>query len=263
MKGLVLVPIFVLALLPTTTWAAETVSLDQYRAQTQLREFLGSYLVGKNGGNDNATITIDAGHLYFWEAVGNIASASFSIPLNQLGKTVIERRRTSRGLADVEIKYSLEGKSLIILETIVGRFWKSVERQELRIEGAEMINRHQRNYFVRGLLSGFQWRPDQGFNGAKNTLNINRRLLKVSSTPIPSAVFIDMVRARPTTYYRLTGTQPVTADNLKGVFERGEYEVVVDDKPVTQPAKKNTATVIAFPGKKQCKTLLDPEGEED
>jgi hypothetical protein len=88
-------------------------------------------------------------------------------------------------------------------------------------------------------------------------------MLKVSSTPIPSADFIDMVQARPTTYYRLTATQPVTAENLKEVFERGEYEVVVDDRLVTQPPKKPTATIIAFPGKKQCEPLLDSTSEGD
>lgn len=233
-------------LLGFKSFAGSVEDLGEVRQLRLVKPFLGTYLTGSALGNVNEEINvvINGGALQLWYPCSNIPCSHFSMPLNGIGKTFQEQRRTSKGMALVESEYSItegpEGYTAVMKETHTARTWKSIETHSLRLKHSYLYEEHTRHYFKKTYGLFGEWIEDlTSFNGKRNTLNIKGSLLKISSQPLPLDVYIQQVQSLPSTYIVLT--KPLIADNLKEVIESGDFEVVVDvpRSPENQAPRKS------------------------
>lgn len=223
--------------------------LVEARQLRLVKPFLGSYLTGSalENVNEEINVLLNGRALQLWYPCSNIPCSHFSIPLDGIGKTFQEHRRTSKGMALVETEYSItegpEGSTAVMKETRTARTWKSIETHSLRLKNSYLYEEHTRHYFKKSHALFGDWVPDlTSFNGRTNTLNIKGSLLKISSRPLPLDVYIQQVESLPSTYIVLS--KPVSAENIREVIENGEFDVVIDVPPPERKAPAKSADIF-------------------
>jgi hypothetical protein len=156
------------------------------------------------------------------------------VPLNKIGHSFRESRRTSRGQAQVETSYRLDANTLTAKVTTTARNWQSREISWIAITGHRLHHRFARTYYKKKYGLFGPWVEDRSsFDGRVNTRNAAGEYLRLSTVPVPVSLFIESASSRPSRYHILTGNS-----KKHGVYEqlrRGDFLTVVGEASKPRP----------------------------
>lgn len=235
---------------------ADTVDFRSARMKSLAKPFLGNFVQYGSFGESPALITAEDGELQWWYGFTNILSSSFRMPVEKIGQTETSRYRGTRGWTTVETTYLLSNKRASIEKVEYGRFWMSVQTQELVISGSSILASYNRRYFKRKFRIAGPWVPDtKSFDGLRNAKSEKFELIRISAQPLPFDKFAELISSQPKPNRKVLAAG-FSDEDLPRILENRGVRISPN-----QP--KHEAEIIDLQEfrrqRESCRSLLDPE----